>query len=151
MDHPLRVGVATAGAAKENWSAALAELAPAGVVTVISTMPATSAGAVAVIDVAEFTVNDVAATLPKSTLVAPVKLEPVMVTIAPPQRTSGWANPRYDRWSRHNRDLNGNVTGVERVAPIGVHTHRLVRERIWAGITCGCVYRSPFPLGTSVP
>ena len=38
----------------------------------------------AVICVAETTVNPVAATSPNSTAVAPVKLVPVMVTLAPP-------------------------------------------------------------------
>ena len=42
------------------------------------------AGAVAVIEVAEWTVTPVAAVVPKVTPVAPVKLVPVMVTEVPP-------------------------------------------------------------------
>src|SRR5437764_823305 len=47
-------------------------------------VPAAWAGAVAVIEVAEVTVNVVAATPPKDTTLAPVKLVPVMVTTVPP-------------------------------------------------------------------
>jgi hypothetical protein len=57
---------------------------PAWVVTVISTVPVTSGGDVAVIEVPEFTVKLLAATPPKLTAVAPVKLVPVMVTLVPP-------------------------------------------------------------------
>jgi len=57
---------------------------PPGVVTVTLTVPALSAGEVAVIDVAELTVKLVAAVLPKSTTVAPVKFVPVIVTLVPP-------------------------------------------------------------------
>jgi hypothetical protein len=53
-------------------------------VTVTSTVPADWAGEVAVIEVAELTVKLVAATDPKLTAVAPVKLVPVMVTDVPP-------------------------------------------------------------------
>ena len=42
------------------------------------------AGETAVISVDETTVKLVAATVPKTTLVAPVKLVPVMVTVVPP-------------------------------------------------------------------
>src|ERR1019366_3224152 len=55
-------------------------LVPLAVVTVRSTVPAGPAGAVAVTDVAEFTVNEVAGTEPKVTAVAPVRLVPVIVT-----------------------------------------------------------------------
>ena len=54
-----------------------------GVVTVTSTVPV-PAGDVAVMDVAETTVTLVAAVVPKSTAVAPVKLAPVMVTSVVP-------------------------------------------------------------------
>ena len=68
-----------------NWSAApvalVRLLAP---VTVMSTVPAAPAGAVAVIDVALTTVNDVAAVTLNFTAVAPVKPVPVMVTVVPP-------------------------------------------------------------------
>ena len=60
---------------------------PAGVVTVTSTVPAASAGSVAVICVpAELTATLVAALVPKSTSVAPLKPVPVMVTTTPPAR-----------------------------------------------------------------
>ncbi len=49
--------------------------------TVVPTVPA---GAVAVIEVALTTTTFVAATLPNLTLVAPVKLVPVIVTGVPP-------------------------------------------------------------------
>ena len=49
-----------------------------------STGPAGWAGAVAVICVAEFTVNRVAASAPKLTLVTLVKAVPVMITAVPP-------------------------------------------------------------------
>ena len=59
-------------------------LVPLGVVTVTSTAPAACAGAVAVIEVALFTITPLAALLPKCTAVAPVKLLPVMLTLVPP-------------------------------------------------------------------
>ena len=75
----------TVGAARNvNWSAAPVALVPPGVVTVMSTVPALSAGEVAVIDVALLTVNAVAAVAPKLTAVAPVKPVPVIVTEVPP-------------------------------------------------------------------
>ena len=55
--------------------------APPGVVT--PTLPEAPAPTVAVIWVALFTVNEVAAVPPKVTVVAPVKLVPVMVTLVP--------------------------------------------------------------------
>jgi len=58
---------------------------PAGVVTATSTAPAACTGVVAVIRVAEFTVNDVAAVPPNVTPVAPVKFVPVIVTAVPPR------------------------------------------------------------------
>ena len=54
-------------------------------VTTTLTAPAVPAGVVAVIDVALTTVTPVAATLPMVTLVAPVKLVPVIVTAVPPR------------------------------------------------------------------
>jgi hypothetical protein len=54
-----------------------------GVVTVMSTVPV-PAGEVAVIWVAELTVNEVAGVLPKLTAVAPVNRAPVIVTDVPP-------------------------------------------------------------------
>jgi hypothetical protein len=59
---------------------------PPAVVTVTSTEPALAAGDVAVIEVAEFTVNVVAAVGPNITAVAPVKSVPETVTLVPPPR-----------------------------------------------------------------
>ncbi len=56
---------------------------PAGVVTVTSTVPV-PAGLSAVIVVSFTTVTFVAAVVPKSTAVAPVKSVPVIVTSVPP-------------------------------------------------------------------
>ena len=56
---------------------------PAGVITVTSTVPV-PAGLSAVIVVALTTVTPVAAVVPKSTAVAPVKPVPVIVTKVPP-------------------------------------------------------------------
>ena len=56
---------------------------PRGVVTVTSTTPV-PVGDTAVIEVSEFTVKELAAILPKETLRALVKLEPVIVTVVPP-------------------------------------------------------------------
>ena len=67
-----------------NWSAGLVALVPAGVVTVTSTVPE-PAGAVAVMEVALFTVTVGGRGVdPNFTPVAPVKLVPVMVTEVPP-------------------------------------------------------------------
>src|SRR6202165_1452048 len=71
-------------AAKLNWSAELVALVPAGAVTVTSTVPAASAGEVAVMEVAEFTTKVVAAVEPKLTAVAPVRLVPVIMALVPP-------------------------------------------------------------------
>ena len=59
-------------------------LVPPGVVTVTSTVPAVSAGAVAVMLVALLTVKLVAAVEPNLTAVAPVRLVPVIVTVFVP-------------------------------------------------------------------
>jgi hypothetical protein len=56
----------------------------------MSTTPAASAGAVAVMDVAEFTVKDVACVPPKFTAVAPVRFVPVMVTVVAPRLAHRW-------------------------------------------------------------
>jgi len=63
-----------------NWSAALVAEVPFGVVTVTSTVPL-PAGLVAVILVSLLTVKLLDAVGPNETLVAPVKPEPVMVTL----------------------------------------------------------------------
>jgi len=66
-----------------NWFAAPVALVPPSVVTLTLTVPV-PAGDVAVIWVAEMTMNDVAAVAPKVTAVAPVKFVPVIVTDVPP-------------------------------------------------------------------
>src|SRR6202011_4007844 len=73
-----------AGVTNVNWSAAVLALVPPAVVTVTSTAPAASAGELAVIEVALFTVKPVAAVPPNSTAVAPVRFVPVIVTTVPP-------------------------------------------------------------------
>jgi hypothetical protein len=55
-----------------------------GVVTVTSTVPEDPAGDTAVTVVEDVTLNDVAATEPNLTAVAPVKLVPVTVSEVPP-------------------------------------------------------------------
>jgi hypothetical protein len=67
-----------------NSSTVTLALVPPGVVTKTSYSPAAWAGEVAVIWVDATTVKLVAATVPKSTLVAPVNPVPVMVTLVPP-------------------------------------------------------------------
>ena len=57
---------------------------PLAVVTLTVAWPTVPAGAVAVIEVSELTVNEVAAVPPKLTAVAPVKFAPVIVTTVPP-------------------------------------------------------------------
>ena len=62
----------------------MAAFVPAGVVTRMLAVPAVPAGVVAVMEVAFTTTTLVAAAPPRATLVAPVKLVPVMVTVWPP-------------------------------------------------------------------
>ena len=62
----------------------MTEVVPPAVVTVMSTVPADPAGAVAVIWVAEFTVKLEALVAPNLTAVAPDKLVPVITTLVPP-------------------------------------------------------------------
>ena len=76
---PVTAGVAV----NVNWSAAVVTLVPSGLLTVTSTVPV-PAGEVAMIVEELTTVNAVAATTPNFTLVVPVKLVPVMVTVVPP-------------------------------------------------------------------
>jgi hypothetical protein len=78
------VTVGAAGAVKVNWSAVPVVDVPLGVVTVMSTVAADSAGEVAVIAESEVTVNDTAVVLPNFTAVAPVNPLPVIVTVVPP-------------------------------------------------------------------
>ena len=76
--------VIVGGGTNVNWSAELVELVPYVVVTVMLTVPADSAGDMAVMESGEFTVTAVAVTLPKSTVEEDVKLAPVIVTEVPP-------------------------------------------------------------------
>jgi hypothetical protein len=79
------VGAGTGGGATEvNWSALSVGLEPFGVVIVTSKVPAASAGATALIRVDEDTLKLDAGAVPKSTLVAPLKPVPLMVTLVPP-------------------------------------------------------------------
>ena len=66
-----------------NWSEAEIALVPPAVVTRMSTVTADPAGDVAVIDVALMNVK-LAVVPPNFTLVTPVKLVPVTVTVVPP-------------------------------------------------------------------
>ena len=68
-----------------NWSAAEVALVPPGAVTVTCTVPAAREGRVAVMEVADVTVNRAAFPGPKLTAVAPVKVVPVMTTDVPPE------------------------------------------------------------------
>jgi hypothetical protein len=78
------VTVGTLGALNVNWSAAPVVDVPLGVTTVMSTVPAASAGETAVIKVPDHNLNEIAAVVPKLTCVSPVKLVPVMATVVPP-------------------------------------------------------------------
>ena len=62
---------------------------PDGLVTITFTLVPEPEGTTAVISVAEFTVNEVAAVLPNETAVAPAKLLPVMVIEAPLAAVAG--------------------------------------------------------------
>ncbi len=73
-----------AAAVKVNLSAELVAEVPPGVVTVMSVCQAGSAGEVAVRELAEPTVKEVAAVAPNMTAVAPVRLVPVITTDVPP-------------------------------------------------------------------
>jgi hypothetical protein len=75
--------VTVGGATYVYWSLVLVALVPPGVVTVMSTVPAAPAGAVAEIWLDLLTTN-VAAVPPKLTPVAPVKPVPLIVTVVPP-------------------------------------------------------------------
>ena len=74
-----------AGATNVNWSAVFGMLVvPFGFATVTSTVPAASAGDVAVTCESSTTEKEVAAVVPNLTAVAPVKPVPVMFTVVPP-------------------------------------------------------------------
>jgi hypothetical protein len=76
---PVTVGAAT----YVNWSLDEVAEVPPGVVTVTSTVPALSAGEVAVMEPATSFVT-LAVVVPNLTAVAPPRLEPVIVTLVPP-------------------------------------------------------------------
>jgi hypothetical protein len=70
-----------------NLSAKEVAEVPRAVVTVTSTVPANPnnlAGEMAVMDVAELTVNDVTVVVPNFTAETLIRLVPVMVTLVPP-------------------------------------------------------------------
>ena len=67
-----------------NLSAAEVALVPTGVLTVTSTVPAPSGGALAVTEVAELNTTLVAGSEPKLTPLRSVRSVPVMVTEVPP-------------------------------------------------------------------
>jgi len=69
---------------KVNLSPLPVVLLPLGVVTVMSIVPAASAGEIAVIDVSESMVNDDAGVEPKSTAVTAEKPVPTRATTVPP-------------------------------------------------------------------
>src|SRR6266849_10407591 len=73
---------------KVTWSADPVADVPPGVVTVISTVPADSAGDVAVILIDEFTVKELAEKVPNLTNDAFKKFVPLIVTDVPP-----WIGP----------------------------------------------------------
>src|SRR6516162_9703639 len=99
---------------------------PAGVVTVTFTVPV-PAGLSAVIEVSLTTVTFVAATVPKSTAVAPVKPVPVIVTVVPPAGgplvglmavTVGAAAVVYVNWSADEvADVPNGVVTVTLTVP----------------------------------
>jgi hypothetical protein len=103
----LRLVTTGAGAWNVNWSDDDTADVPLGVVTVTSTCPAAWAGATATIEPEPLTVNDVAATFPKETAVAPERLLPEIVTEVPPavgpvialRLLTVGAGARYMNWS----------------------------------------------------
>ncbi len=80
----LRLLTTGAGDWNVNWSDCDTADVPPEVVTCTSTTPAACAGATAKIMPEPLTVNDVAATPPNETAVAPDRLLPEMVTDVPP-------------------------------------------------------------------
>jgi hypothetical protein len=67
-----------------NWSALVTALTPAAVVTMILTVPGEPVLSIAVICVPPSTVKDFALWVPNFTDVAPMKLEPTIVTVELP-------------------------------------------------------------------
>ena len=83
LDPLLGLRLVTVGANLKRSADEIA-LVPPGVATVTFTVPADSAGDAVVIEVGEFTLKLVALADPNLTVVAPVKLVPVIVTEVPP-------------------------------------------------------------------
>ena len=76
--------VTVGAAAYVKWSDELVADVPLDATTVMSMVPAEPAGALAVIELVEFTVNADALFAPNFTSVTPVKFAPVMFTDVPP-------------------------------------------------------------------
>lgn len=71
-----------------GWNSKLSELSvPPGVVIMTGTVPARCIGVIASTSVSLTTVKRAAATAPNDTLVVPLRLIPVIVTISPPAVT----------------------------------------------------------------
>jgi hypothetical protein len=83
-DDGLTLVIAGAGLYVNSSDGVVDDDPPVGVVTVMSSVPGLAAGEVAVIWVAESTVNEVAPVAPNLTALAPVRLVPVIVTVVPP-------------------------------------------------------------------
>ncbi len=92
-------------------------LVPLEDVTVTSTVPAACNGEVAVMEVEEMTEKPVAATDPKSTALAPLNPEPVMVTVLAPTSgpTTGLTALTVGTSSKANRSA-----GLVTLVPLGV-------------------------------
>ena len=116
------------GATNVNASAVLA--APYGVVTATLTAPRVPAGVTAVTLVDETTTTLVAATPPTVTLVAPVKLVPVIVIAVP---------PKVEPVAGETDEIVGGATNVNAPLPIAfpttVTTTTSARPAAPAGVT----------------
>jgi hypothetical protein len=85
LDGLMLVMAGALGADTVKWSAEPVLDVPLGVVTVMSTVPAASAGAITVSDVSEVTSKTAAAVDPKDTAVAAVNPLPVTTIVSPPR------------------------------------------------------------------
>ena len=111
-------------------NAFVAVAVPLGVVTATFFAPAVPAGVTAVTLVDETTTTLVAATPPTVTLVAPVKLVPVIVIAVP---------PAVEPVAGETEEIVGGATNVNAsaalAAPYGVVTATLTAPRVPAGVT----------------